>query len=140
MVSLLDIAEQYETVAINGNPIKCYGISAKGIVQLIVQYPEMKKLLSGQSIDFSLDTIAKIAPNAVASIIAMGTHNEGQEEVAANLPFEYQYDLIAAIINMTMPGGAGPFVDRLTKMFGQVSGFAEGIQTPATISPSQSKA
>jgi hypothetical protein len=126
VTSLLEIAETHEVVA----GVKCYGISVKGIAQLLARFPELKNLIAGQSTEAMADRLIEIAPDAVAAIIAMGTREIGEtaEQGAASLPVETQYDFLAAIGRQTMPGGIGPFVEKMQSLSALADGFAQGVE------------
>lgn len=128
MVGLLDIAPQSEKVA----GVDVTGVSIKGIISLIGRFPELKAMLSGQRVD--AETMQKLAPDAVAAIIAAGCGSPGDpkaEDIAATMGLERQLDFIEAIIRMTMPGGFGPFVARLEKL--GVLGAALGKQADTNL-------
>lgn len=142
MVGLLDIAPVGEKVTIDGKEVECIGVSVKGLALLIMRFPELKGLLNGNLAEFTADRLFQVAPDAIAAIIAAGTGTPGDdkaEKIAASLPLETQYDLLAAIGRRTMPGGAGPFVERINALSELALGFAQGVEkTRATKSPPQS--
>jgi len=73
MVSLLDIADAQKTVAIRGQDIPVYGISAEGIAHLLGAFPELRKMFAGKATEITPQQMMQLAPRAVASAIAAGT-------------------------------------------------------------------
>ena len=120
-LSLYDISGFGEDVPISGDPpqkIRAKGISAKGVLLLLLRYPDLQKWLAGQSIaipDFMMQT-----PEVIAAIIAAGTGVPGDldaEEIASNLPVEDQVDIIEAIYRQTFRSGFGPFAKRVLTLY-----------------------
>lgn len=138
MAGLLDIAQVVKTVTINGTKVDVPGISAKGIAYLFKCFPEIRMLFTGKAVD--PDRWAEMGVDMIAAIIAAGFGNFGSqehEEAAAQFPLGVQAELLEAVIEATMPGGAGPFVERLERM-GLLGG--EVLNTArATTSPKASK-
>jgi hypothetical protein len=133
MVGLLDIAPSLKTINIGGVDVIVCGVSAKGIAYLLEKFPEFKAMFGGGDIDPK--KMMRSAPELVAAIIAAGTGTPGNhkaEEKAASLPLEMQFDLMEAILEVTMPSGAGPFVKRLT---GLISSVAQAEKAASPVSP-----
>lgn len=140
MPGLLDIAPSTKTVTVQGQPVAVHGLSAEGIAYILARFSVARELFAGRDVNLDADAIAKLAPEAVNAIIAAGTgypNNPEAEAVAAKLPAGTQLDLLAAIVEVTMPGGVGPFVEKLRATFG---GIVESGKAPATKSPQPSKA
>lgn len=140
MPGLKDIAKSFKTVTVSGTQVSVPGISADGIAYLFHRFPVVRELISGRDVDLTADALSKLAPEAVAAIIATGTgdvNDPEAEAAAAKLPLEAQLDLLEAIIGETMPSGVAPFVERLTKTLNGLSVASTSI--PAGISPSPSK-
>ena len=145
MASLLDIAPAVKTVNILGVPVEVIGVSAKGIVSLMTRFPQLADMLGGKDIDLS--DLLTLGGDIVAAIIAAGCGKPGDEHyeaTASRLPLEAQADLLGAILEVTMPGGFGPFVERLTRLGSSinlssvaavVNGHADAA--PAVSSPPQ---
>jgi hypothetical protein len=137
MVSLLDIAEAQKTVAIRGQDIPVYGISAEGIAHLLGAFPELRKMFAGKATEITPEQMMNLAPRAVASAIAAGTGLIGDpkaEAMAAKLSIGEQLELLAAIFDLTFPQGLGPFLDRLDALGVRdpaVSGWAQDMKSPA---------
>lgn len=144
MTSLLDIAKLESTVQVRGTGITCYGISARGVVSLIERFPALKELMFPAGVltapsELS-DPLALVhaAPDAVAAIITAGTGHladRKHEEAAANLAIEEQIDLLGEIMRLTLPNGLVPFMEKLTALFGVVSG--DGRQVPLSAAEQQ---
>jgi hypothetical protein len=138
MVGLVDIAPVTSTVSVRGQDVTVTGVSARGIATLLARFPELRALMTGREV--ALDELLKLGGDVVAAIIAAGTGAPGdaQAEAAAdNLTLEEQADLIAAIVEITMPRGLGPLVDRLSRLGLLAGGGASAMQ--ATTSPQLSK-
>lgn len=115
MPGLLDIAPKHETV----EGVKVTGLTAAGLVSLLGRFPELRKYASG--IPVSSDELVTLAPAAIAAIIAAGVGFPGDEEqegAAAALPLQAQADFLEAILRVSMPGGVGPFVERVVALLG----------------------
>lgn len=141
MTSLLDIIPQSVTVPIGAVEIECCGITAAGVANLIGRFPGLRGLLfpegqqrQGEELSDPLALI-HAAPETIAAIIAAGTGHPGEEDhefAAAKLPIENQIDLLSAILNLTLPGGIVPFVEKITALFGGVS---DSSQPPSNAAP-----
>ena len=137
MVGLVDIAPITSSVAIRGQDITITGVSARGIASLLARFPELRALMTGREV--ALEELLKLGGDVIAAIIAAGTGAPGDpvaEKAADNLTREEQADLLAAIIELTMPRGLGPLVERLSRL-GLLAGGASAMQ--ATTSPQASK-
>jgi hypothetical protein len=133
MVGLTDVVPATLKVKVAGTEIDVYGVSGEGLAVLIGRYPELKLVMTGRVAELDADTLMKNVPTAIAAIIAAGTGDPGNktaEAVAAKLPLETQFDLLAAIVKMTMPGGVHPFVEKLSAL----RGIVQGVKGPGTIS------
>ena len=137
MVGLVDIAPVTSTVTVRGQEITVSGISARGIAHLLARFPELRALMTGREV--ALDDLLKLGGDVIAAIIASGTGAPGDADVetaADNLTLEEQADLLAAIVELTMPRGLGPLVERLSRL-GLLAGG--GSATQATTSQQASK-
>lgn len=140
MVGLLDIAPITRRVSVNGQDIEVRGLSAKGIAYLIGRFPEVRALFDGRAqVDFTPERLLELVPDAIAAIIASSAGeigNKDAEAVAEGLPAQTQLELLSAIIDLTLPQGAGPFVASLEKLMG---GLADSGKAPRMKSQPQSK-
>ena len=137
MVGLVDIAPIFSSVTIRGQDITITGVSARGIASLLARFPELRALVTGREV--ALDELLKLGVDVIAAIIVAGTGVPGDvdaEKAADNLTLEEQADLLAAIVELTMPRGLGPLVERLSRL-GLLAGGAAAMQD--TTSPQPSK-
>ena len=127
MSTLLDIAAITETVPIGEHTITCRGISGTELIGLLTRFPGLGRAiwdrgaaLGGEG-GFNASGLAAAAPDAIATILAIGTEGKGDEyvEAAGRLPLEYQVELLAAILRCTLPGGFAPFMEKINLMFGE---------------------
>ena len=80
----------------------------------MARFPDLRKLMSGGEI--TVEDMIAAGPAALAAILAAGTgapEGEAAEAAAAKLMIGDQVDLLAAIMKVTLPGGAAPFVKKL---------------------------
>jgi hypothetical protein len=142
MVGLLDIAPAVETVIVRGSKVPVPGVSAAGIANLLGRFPELRRMFTGNEV--KVEALQEVGGALVAAIIAAGTGTPGNEEaekVAAALSVDEQADLLEAILKATMPGGVGPFVEKLERIGAVLNRSAESPATPpATKSPKESSA
>lgn len=135
MPTLLDIAPATETVS--GVPVR--GVSARGVAYLLALFPELRSLVTGREFTMDAQRLMVMAPEAIAAIIAVGCGYipdgtpEGLERQtkaeahAATLNVDIQAEFLAAIIRVSLPGGVGPFVERLERLgqFAQDGGIGK---------------
>lgn len=137
MATLLDIASVSEFVSVPGpkgktQDVEVFGVSAEGIAVLFNRFPEIRMLLTGKSLE--KEKLAKMAPPAIAATIAAATGMPGDkkaEAVAARLPLESQMAILDAAVRLTMPGGMGPFVERLTSLAAMLGASENHTDTEA---------
>ena len=117
-LSLADIGPLSERIPVNDvASLEVYGISAKDILKLFLRFPQTHAWVSGAGVEAT--DLTKIAPEALAAIIASGCHalgNEEDEKRAADLPIEVQLDCLEAIGRLTFRSGFGPFVNRVVAL------------------------
>lgn len=121
MTGLMDVVPSLKSVTIQGTPVNVTGVSVSGIAHLIGTFPELKNLMNGKDATFTAESLMTSAPSAIAAILAAGTGHPGNaqaEAIAASLSLGDQLSLLEAIVEVTMPGGLVPFVERLTKLMG----------------------
>ncbi len=117
MVGLVDIAPAVAKVTVGKDEVPVYGVSAHGLAHLFGQFPELRALVMGKSVD--VDRLVKLGPDVVVSIIAAGCGAPGEaehEEAARRLPVEVQVDFLEAILRVTLPGGLPPLAARLNRL------------------------
>jgi hypothetical protein len=140
MVSLLDLAPSTRTVRVggefeeNGADVSVFGVSAKGIASLLSQFPQLQDLFKGGELKFDAASIATVAPDAIAAIIAAGCDSPGDPAavaVAERMPVGDQMKILAAVIELTMPDGIGPFMEALDATIARLD-FGNRGKAPAS--------
>ncbi len=127
MVSILDITPanvKAITVPVRGKDVEVRGVSLGDIAYLIQHYPEVKDLFAGKDVTFTVDTLLQRGPELVCGVLACGLGVSGNEKgmaIIRDLSLEEQADLLDAILKETFKGGLGPFVEKVTAMFGVAS-------------------
>ena len=138
MVGLFDIAPITSSVSIRGKDISITGVSARGIASLLARFPELRALMTGREV--ALEDLLKLGGDVIAAIIATGTGAPGDvdaEKAADNLTLEEQADLLAAIVELTLPRGLSPLVEKMSRLGLLAGGGTSAMQ--ATTSPQPSK-
>ena len=138
MVGLVDIAPITSSVSIRGKDISITGVSARGIASLLARFPELRALMTGREV--ALEDLLKLGGDVIAAIIATGTGAPGDvdaEKAADNLTLEEQADLLAAIVELTMPRGLGPLVEKLSLLGLLAGGGASAMQATTSLQPSK---
>src|SRR6516162_11256003 len=104
MVSLIDIVPQTKTVRIAAGEIELRGLALRHIADLLVRFPELRKLFVESAPAVDVDTLLVGAPDAVGAIIA---HAAGQPDaadtIADALSLDDVADCLIAIRDLTMP-------------------------------------
>ena len=146
MPGLLDAAPRYRDVEVGGTTVRVSGLSGLGLVELMQRFPEVKMMLAGKDVRLSPERMMTLIPEAGAAVIAGGCGHPGDpayEQHAATLCFEDQVDLVAAVIELTIPSGIDPFMDKLDRLLGAVGlGDVESVaggKAPDTKSSAPSK-
>jgi hypothetical protein len=141
MPGLLDVAESFLRVTIKGVDVEVPGIGAEGIAYLFHRFPIIRELIGGKSPDLSPEALTKLAPEAIAAIIAAGTGHPNDPEteaVAAKLSADDQLTLLEAIAGETMPKGVAPFVERFSDLFERLGVESTNIPDGTSLLPSKS--
>ena len=140
-LGLFDISDFGEDVEVGeGKKLRIKGISASGVLTLLMRYPDMQKWLAGQSL--AISDVMLEGPDVIAAIIAAGTGAPGDvdaEDIAASLPVEVQTDAVEAIYRQTFRSGFGPFVLRVLKLYDAARGSGNFGGDPGTKSQPVSK-
>jgi hypothetical protein len=140
-LSLRDISDFGEKVDIgDGRKLQVKGISAQGVLLLLMRFPDLQKWLSGQSLALT-DTFLQ-APETIAAVIAAGTGAPGDtdaEDIAASLPMEVQTDVLEAVYRQTFRNGFGPFVKRVLTLYAAAVQSGNFGGDPGMKSPPESK-
>jgi len=130
MASLLDIAAAAVPVEINGVKLEVSGLSAKKIAALAVRFPLFAAALGGGNADLTSETIVEVGPEFVAAAIAAGCGFAGDpkaEAIAADMAVGHQVEIMAVILEQTLPGGSKKVYDRL----GAAATAVGLLQTPS---------
>ena len=138
MVGLVDIAPVTSTVSMRGQDITITGVSARGIALLLARFPELRAVMTGREV--ALDDLLKLGGDVIAAIIASGTGAPGDVQAEAgadNLTLEEQADLLGAIVELTMPRGLGPLVEKLSRLGLLAGGGASAMQATTSLQPSK---
>ena len=138
MVGLVDIAPVTSTILVRGQDITITGVSARGIALLLARFPELRAVITGREV--AMDDLLKLGGDVIAAIIAAGAGAPGDvyaEEAADNLTLEEQADLLAAIVELTMPRGLSPLVERLSRLGLLAGGGASAMQAATSPLPSK---
>ena len=112
-LTLLDIAGTSEVVSVGDTPITVYGISIRTALKIVERFPAILKMFTE---GFNFEDIIKVAPDAIAAIIASSLGKIGdveEEEAAERLPLDIQLEFLLAIGRLTFKNGFGPFVSRV---------------------------
>jgi hypothetical protein len=119
MVSLVDIVPQTRVVDIAGGELQLRGLGLRHIADLLVRYPELRKLWVNGAPAADIETLIEAAPGAIGSIIATAADQpEAADHIADALSLEDVAECLIAIRELTMPGGANPFAGKLARLLG----------------------
>jgi len=139
-MDLLSVAAPVVEVTIAPNvSVPVQGLSLRSIASLLARFPNLLSVFNGR--EFDIAALLAVAPEAAAAIMAAGAGHLADakaEDTCAGLALEYQVDLLAKILELTFPGGIGPFVDRLTQLTSSLpaptgaNGAGPGHATPST--------
>jgi len=144
MVSLLDIGPAKGTETIRGVELEVTGISARGLFQLLEQFPELRRLFGG--VDVRPEQLFEQAPHAIDCILCkvLGIETDERKpgfdiaKVAAvgdNLVLGEQLAIVKKAWDLTFPRGVTSFFEALEAM--GVGG--ESIKAPPIMSQERSK-
>ena len=127
MVSLIDIVPQKRTVQIAAGEIELRGLGLRQIADLLVRFPELRKLLVEGAPAVDAVALLDLAPGAVGTIIAQSAGQpEAAETIADALSLDDLADCLIAIHDLTMPNGRAPFMDRIVRLMSGASGVPLG--------------
>lgn len=145
MPGLLDIANLKKTIEIGEDPdvfdVTVKGISGRKIAELIQRFPTIGNIIFPTNPVFDdPSSLVQQMPEAVAAIIAAGSVGDDiTEDAILDIPIGYQVDVLLAILDITLPGGLVPFINKLTRMFGAAAVSSaplnDGVQLNATSMP-----
>ena len=137
MVSLVDIVPQRRTVRINGgSEVELRGLGLRQIASLLLRFPELRKLFATNAPAIDFETVVIAAPDAISAIIATAA---GQPQAAGNvdaMSIDDVLECLIAIRELTLPGGADPFAEKLGRLLGVgvLDGRAADMNMPLPLS------
>jgi hypothetical protein len=139
MVSLIDIVPQTRTVQIQGGELEIRGLGLRQIADLLLRFPSLCQLLF-QGAPAELDIIDALlisAPDAIAAIIAAAAGQPNAADALADgaLSIEDLAECLVVVRDLTIPNGAVPLLDSLTRLLG--TRVASPGAEPVTSSPPQ---
>jgi hypothetical protein len=134
MVSLVDIGPSKGEVEVRGQMVEVNGLTAAHIVELMMQFPEVRKILAEKEADLGM--LITQFPLAVGMIIAAGTGKTGDKDtidVAMWLSVGEQYDLLSKMMELTFPKGVKSFLDGVRGAMDSagVRGWDQATKSPA---------
>lgn len=128
MPGLVDLVLPKRSVEIYGTEITVTGVDVDYLGTLWDRFPQLSDMAAAG--DYSPKAILALGPEVSAAFIAAGTGAGGSvkaEGIARALPLGYKLELIAEILEMSMPRGPGPFVDAFVRI---LSACGITFQTP----------
>jgi hypothetical protein len=131
MVSLVDIVPQRRTVQISAGALELRGLGLRQIADLLVRFPELRKLFVEGAPALDSDQLLADAPDAIGAIVAQAADQPDAAAAIANaLSLEDLAECLVVIRDLTMPNGVAPLFDRLTALVG--GGGAQPGRAPVT--------
>ena len=119
MVSLVDIVPQTRIVFIEAGDLELRGLGLRHIADLLLRFPELRKLWVSGAPALDVETLIENAPDAISAIIATAAGQpEAAKQVADALAIDDVLECLIAIRELTMPGGADPFAEKLARLLG----------------------
>ncbi len=121
IVTLQDLLGADEYVEISRGRMAVRGLGVGEVLDLIARYPVLHV---DDGVKISAPALIKSAPVAVPEIIALacGMPGKSGQDAARRLSAPDQALIIEAIIERTLPEGAGPFVETLARIMQKISG------------------
>lgn len=119
-MDLLSIAAPAVPVQVGTGPddvVSVRGLSLRAIASLMARFPGLLELFNGR--DLNVQVLLEAAPEAAAAIMAAACgypNDPAAERIADGLPLEYQTGILVKAVELTFPGGVGPFVDRVSQI------------------------
>jgi hypothetical protein len=112
MAGLVDIVLPKKTIELYGVKVPITGIDMDGLGALWERFPQLSDIAASGNI--GPKSILALGADVTAAFIAAGTGaagDEAAEAVAREMPIGDKIELIAAILERSMPRGAVPFVE-----------------------------
>jgi len=140
MPGLVDIGPMYEEVDIGSAKIEVSGITAEGAFHLLRRFPEIRKAMSGVSVD--VEELMGLGPEIISAVIAAGIgfpNDKVQEAAARKLSIGHQVDVVSAILRVSFPKGLGALVQQVDRLASFVDAVPSSrARGSASQSPSKS--
>ena len=135
MVSLVDIVPQSRTVELSIGAVELRGLGLRHIADLLVRFPELRKLFADDAPALDVEAIIALAPDAVGAIVAEAAGEpEAAGTIADALPLDDLAECVEIVLALTMPNGIAPFMERLGRVLNGgvagLSGRAAATNTP----------
>ena len=119
MVSLVDIVPQTKTVQIAAGDLELRGLGLRHVADLLVRFPELRKLFVQGAPALDVDALIETAPEAVAVIIAEAAEQpEAAPQIAEAMALDDMVECLLAVRELTFLNGTAPFMERLRKLSG----------------------
>lgn len=119
MVSLVDIVPQTRSVELSIGAVELRGLGLRHIAELLLRFPELRKLWANGAPVLDVDMLLVAAPGAVGSVIATAAGQpEAAETIIDTLSIDDIAECLIVVRELTMPGGVDPFVERLGRLLG----------------------
>jgi len=136
MVSLIDIANSKTTVPLRGQDVEVTGLTADHIGTILSVFPEVRRLLTGNTDAEIITSLISRMPEAVALMIAAGTCGDPLNDkfiaVARGLAIGEQFTVLEAIVKQTFPQTLKSFLDGVAALVNQsgARGWAPAMTSP----------
>lgn len=117
MPGLVDLVLPKRVRVFYGVEIPITGVDVDYLGTLWDRFPQLSDMAANGT--FGAREILALGPEAAAAFIAAGTGaggNQKAEAIARELPIADKLELIADILEMSMPRGPGPFVEAFVRI------------------------
>jgi len=116
MVSLIDIVPQTRMVETAHGTIELHGLGVRRIANLLLRFPEIRKIFSGNAPEIDAVVLMTEMPDAIGAIIAEAAEQpESAERIADVFSPDDAAACLVAVQEMTV---TPPFFDRLAALLG----------------------
>lgn len=130
MTSLTDLGNVTESLNIRGKKFEVRGIPAEHVLQLLEQFPELRKLFAGKQLSDPYTFLMTQSSKVLASLIVMGLGlwSDDKEQrlkevqAATSLTLGEQADIIRVVFSKTFPRGVTSFMEGLSTIMDSVGG------------------
>jgi len=133
MVSLIDIVAQTRAVETAHGTIELHGLGVRRIANLLLRFPEIRKIFSGNAPEIDAVVLMTEMPDAVGAIIAEAAEQpEAAERIADVFSPDDAAACLVAIQELTV---SPPFFDLLAVLLGNSGASRRAGREAATSSP-----